>query len=369
MSNFDDFIDSAKQKFAIGSMVLLTIFTIINAAIVTFNQNYNGFVIVFVIVSSALVLALGIIIYLIRRHRRLQCPITHKTVINVIRREGYYPKQDNSGQISFEVNNDETYLTWFDSSRFALIYGFKLAGDEQQIRDVVLQANQNIAMAKIYAYTDEEETGTLVIQIICDAFCNSESELQKKFGLYMRVIQGAISVFINEWNSTQNQIIKSERRDHIYYPEFRWLPTLLEEVRLGNLQPGALTDEEFLLSIIKEHLVNTDDIKEWDSFKIYRVDNINIYKLIIYKFPEPKIVPEAKYGAVLMNSKTYEIDYYTMEMTFNNRWVYGKMTPECHSNYGEFDTPDLDKFVEWIFTKDKQVVAYYDYTKENKPVA
>ena len=148
MSNFDDFIDSAKQKFAIGSMVLLTIFTIINAAIVTFNQNYNGFVIVFVIVSSALVLALGIIIYLIRRHRRLQCPITHKTVINVIRREGYYPKQDNSGQISFEVNNDETYLTWFDSSRFALIYGFKLAGDEQQIRDVVLQANQNIAMQR-----------------------------------------------------------------------------------------------------------------------------------------------------------------------------------------------------------------------------
>ena len=49
-----------------------------------------------------------------------------------------------------------------------------------------------------------------------------------------------------------------------------------------------------------------------------------------------------------------------MEMTFNDRWVYGKMTTECHSNYGELDTPDLDKFFGWIFTKDKQVVAKYD---------
>ena len=32
------------------------------------------------------------------------------------------------------------------------------------------------------------------------------------------------------------------------------------------------------------------------------------------------IVPEAQYGAVLMNTKTYEIDYYTLEMTFNDRW-------------------------------------------------
>lgn len=56
-------------------------------------------------------------------------------------------------------------------------------------------------------------------------------------------------------------------------------------------------------------------------------------------------------------------------MTFNNRWVYGKMTPECHSNYGEVDTPDLDRFIEWMFTKDKQIVARYDHTKEQKIMA
>lgn len=53
-------------------------------------------------------------------------------------------------------------------------------------------------------------------------------------------------------------------------------------------------------------------------------------------------------------------------MTFNDRWVYGKMTPERHSNYGEVDTPNLDKFIEWIFTKDKQIVAKYDFSKEQK---
>ena len=359
--SFENFLDSVKEKFAIGIMVLLALFTTINAAIVTFEQDYNGFVIAFIVVAITLVVASGYIIYILRRRRRAYRRITKESVLRVIRREGYYPKVDSEGDIGFEVG-DATYMAWFDTSRFALTYGFRLSGNEQQIWDVVARVNQKMSMVKIFAYTNEAERGTLLIQIVFDNICYYESELRDRFSLYLSILQAAVSCFAQEWSSEQNNFMKSERRDHIYYPEFRWLPTLLEEVRLGNLQSGALTDEEFLRSTIQDHIADADAIKEWNSFKIYRVDNIYVYKLIIYKFPEPKIVPEAQYGAVLMNTKTYKIDYYTLEMTFNDRWVYGKMTPECHSNYGEVDTPDLDKFIEWIFTKDKQIVARYNYT-------
>lgn len=101
--SFDNFFDSVKEKFAIGIMVLLALFTTINAAIVTFKQNYNGFVIAFVVVAITLVVALGYIIYILRRRRRAYRRITKESILRVIRREGYYPKVNSEGDISFEI--------------------------------------------------------------------------------------------------------------------------------------------------------------------------------------------------------------------------------------------------------------------------
>ena len=42
------------------------------------------------------------------------------------------------------------------------------------------------------------------------------------------------------------------------------------------------------------------------------------------------------------------------------------MSAERHSNYGEVDTDDLEKFIEWIFTRDKQIVSGVDYTTEEQ---
>ena len=105
--SFDNFLDSVKETFAIGIMVLLALFTTINAAIVTFEQDYNGFVIAFIVVAITLVVASGYIIYILRR-RRAYRRITKESVLRVIRREGlirregYYPKVDSEGDISFE---------------------------------------------------------------------------------------------------------------------------------------------------------------------------------------------------------------------------------------------------------------------------
>ena len=99
--SFENFLDSVKEKFAIGIMVLLALFTTINAVI----ENYNGFVIAFVVVAITLVEALGYIIYILRRRRRAYRRITKESILRVIRREGYYPKVDSEGDISFEVGN------------------------------------------------------------------------------------------------------------------------------------------------------------------------------------------------------------------------------------------------------------------------
>jgi hypothetical protein len=104
--------------------------------------------------------------------------------------------------------------------------------------------------------------------------------------------------------------------------------------------------------------------EEWNSFKINRVDKFGDYKLIIYQFPEPKVAPEAKYGAVLLNTNTLDSNYYTLEMSVEDRWFYGGVSEDRHLNYGKAESADLDRFIEWIFSNDKQIEASTAYTKE-----
>ena len=208
-----------------------------------------------------------------------------------------------------------------------------------------------------------------ILEFAVDQIITSLNHFKEVFNLSLDLISEAEQIHQQEYNNRvgSEDTDESSRRNDIYHPEFRWMPDVLfKAVSEGTLDPAALTDEDWIRKNIQKGVSSDVAVKEWDSFKINRVDNYGDYKLIVYQFPEPKVVPEAKYGAVLMNTQTLAIDYYTLEMTYNGKWVYGSMSTECHNNYGEVDTDDLDKFIEWIFTKDKTVVASRDYTKERQ---
>lgn len=208
-----------------------------------------------------------------------------------------------------------------------------------------------------------------ILEFAVDQIITSLNHFKEMFNLSLDLISEAEHIHQQTYHDlidTDNEE-NSPRRQDIYQPEFRWFPDkVFSKVSSGELVPDVLMAEDDLRNWIKSNLSSAELSKEWDSFKINRVDNYGDYKLIVYQFPEPKVVPEAKYGAVLLNTKSLEIDYYTLEMTYNDKWVYGSMSTERHNNYGKVDSPDLEKFIEWIFTKDKQIVASRDYTKEKQ---
>ena len=293
--------------------------------------------------------------------------LTKEKLMDIIRMEGYYPQLDDDGGIIFKIDGD-TYNIEYDGARMELSYIFPLSRDEEEIKKLAIIATDNIIMSKIYVRAIPDSNGEIVVSICVDAFCVYDFECKKVFSTYLRIVRETLARFEKAYEAIQHIDDPQElRRGDIYEPEFRWMPDVLfKAVKEGTLDPAALTDEDWIRQNIQKNAAISYVAKEWDSFKINRVDNYGDYKLIIYQFPEPKVVPEAKYGAVLMNTKTLAIDYYTLEMTYNGKWVYGSMSTECHNNYGEVDTADLDKFIEWIFTKDKTVVASRDYTKERQ---
>ena len=45
-------------------------------------------------------------------------------------------------------------------------------------------------------------------------------------------------------------------------------------------------------------------------------------------------------------------------------WYYGGVADMRNLNYGLAESADLDKFMEWVFSSNKQVVTSTDYNKE-----
>ena len=299
---------------------------------------------------------------LLREHK-----LTKEKLMDIIRMEGYYPQFDDDGGIIFKIDGD-TFNVEYNEAKLSLSYVFLMSGDEREIRELATQVADNIMMSKIFITTLPDQDKEMIVSISLDTYCVYDYECKKVFAAYLRIVRETIVRFYRGYEAIQHTKDPQElRRGDIYHPEFRWMPDVLfKAVADGQLAPEALTDEEWIRKNIQKNAAISYVAQEWDSFKINRVDNYGDYKLIVYQFPEPKVVPEAKYGAVLMNTQTLAIDYYTLEMTYNGKWVYGSMSPECHNNYGEVDTDDLDKFIEWIFTKDKTVVASRDYTKERQ---
>ena len=292
--------------------------------------------------------------------------LTKEKLMEIIRMESYYPQLDDDGGIIFKVDGD-TFNIEYNEAKLSLSYVFLMSGDEREIRELATQVADNIMMSKIFITTFPDHDD-IVVSISLDTYCVYDYECKKVFAAYLRIVRETIARFYRGYEAIQHSKDPQElRRGDIYEPEFRWMPNVLfKAISEGTIDPAVLTDEDWIRKNIQKNAAISYIAKEWDSFKINRVDNYGDYKLIVYQFPEPKVVPEAKYGAVLMNTQTLAIDYYTLEMTYNDKWVYGSMSPECHNNYGEVDTADLDKFIEWIFTNDKTVVASRDYTKERQ---
>lgn len=289
--------------------------------------------------------------------------LTKKKIMELLRIDGYRPHQDAGGDIEFKANGDKYWIS-YDAPKFILrsIWPCKKE-DIDLMRAIANKVMQDVVVVKV-SVSDYIEAQRALIAISIEALISYEAELSEQLPNFVQIIETSkhrISEIQRHYESEQVALQEESalRRRDIYNKEYGWLAGAVDAVTDGLLTPVALSDEDWLRKNMQQECAPSMQA-EWDAFRIVRVDNYGDYKLILYQFPEPKEVPEALYGAVLLDMTTHKADYYTLEYSVNGKWVLGSTSRGKHSNYGEVDTPDLERFIAWIFSSDKKLLHYTD---------
>ena len=112
--------------------------------------------------------------------------------------------------------------------------------------------------------------------------------------------------------------------------EYRFIPGLLHEVKLGRNPLESLIDTRW----IKETLTNNNVDIDWTGFSInvydeeYNKTSLDNGKYIAYTFPPIVSVPEAKYGVIDIKTKKY----YTLESDYSDGyWAIGSQDVNGHA--------------------------------------
>ena len=88
---------------------------------------------------------------------------------------------------------------------------------------------------------------------------------------------------------------------------------------------------------------------DWDDMSCKEIFVDDSHIIILYTFPWPSQMPEAAYGAILMNTSNKKAMYYTLELSFDNEWILGQADIDGHYNFGmPLSKPTLENFIEWV---------------------
>ena len=148
------------------------------------------------------------------------------------------------------------------------------------------------------------------------------------------------------------EIIDQKRHSDRYFLEYEFIPQLVEGINSGRLVPEILLDTDHWKELINS-TVEEKFIYDWDNIHCRGAKIDDTYVMAVYIFPSPTDVPEAAFGAVLVNTETNEATYYTLEYSFDNNWVLGSKNIHGHYNYGRLENPELENFVEWVVGRTK----------------
>ena len=302
------------------------------------------------------------------RQKALPRLLTRNAIKDFLTQRGLSPEPIDGNEGFNFTSHDTYYRLLYDGERDLTIrYGCELDENDAKIAQKIINTYDGDvfgAFRKVYEFTkDGEVKYALMCEI--DFFVEYVDHFERVFPRYLHSVELAVNnLFVSLNRYEREEQNDDNSRGDIYNPEYRLIPYMLQGVKTDHLLPDALVDEAWIRREIQTRCSSNECKEEWDSFKINRVNKFGDYKLIFYQFPEPKVAPEAKYGAVLLNTNTLDSNYYTLEMSVEDRWYYGGVSEDRHLNYGEAESADLDHFIEWIFSNDKQIEASTDYNKD-----
>lgn len=149
----------------------------------------------------------------------------------------------------------------------------------------------------------------------------------------------------------EHKITAERRHDIRYHVQQYFIPGMVECVMDGYLPFIALFPSAQWLSNLRMdyELEDLKAAKVWESFEKIQVDEDTM--IVLYTFPQPEDVPEAIYGAVLLNQATNEIKYFTLEASYEDKWAVCSRDTSMHSCHGFWDSADKAKFVEWVMDR------------------
>ena len=149
-----------------------------------------------------------------------------------------------------------------------------------------------------------------------------------------------------EEKSMFDSVLEVVAHEFRYELQYIFIPKLVAAINNGELGSS--------------YFHKVEDWSIWDEYTcekgcdVEMLDVCNNYKLILYTFPEPDEIPEALYGAVLLNRTTNKAEYYTLECGWKGAWIIGNMTLERHRNYGNLQSREREDFVKWVTDRIKK---------------
>ena len=138
----------------------------------------------------------------------------------------------------------------------------------------------------------------------------------------------------------------------MYQYEYQLIPMLLGQMGVSQEFLDNLSDVRYLNEFILPMMGATCDF-DMSAVSVQRMKRGD-KDIVVYTFPTPKRIPDAKYGAIVKMGDKYR--YFTLEKSLDGYWVLGES--ECsvqnlsHKNYGdvpESETPEM--FVDLIDEK------------------
>lgn len=132
----------------------------------------------------------------------------------------------------------------------------------------------------------------------------------------------------------------------LYDFEYVLIPVFADQLRPGDLYESVFLDLDTMFDkIIPEMNLKPDFERDGIKAEPFLQGN---YRGVVYTFPEPSEMPQAKYGVVVFVSQK-ENRYFTLEKSmdfegyFSEAWVLGEKSNGSHVNYGNCAACDTPK--------------------------
>ena len=147
---------------------------------------------------------------------------------------------------------------------------------------------------------------------------------------------------------TEKQITSEKQHEIRYYVQQYFIPKLVECVKEGYLPFISLFPSAQWYSNLRGQydIEDVNAAKVCEKFEKIELDEDHM--IILYTFPQPEDTTEALYGAILYDGATGDVQYFTLEATYEGRWARCSRSESMHSLMDIDDSADKDVFLQWV---------------------